>query len=138
MQVISLDAIEDDSSPAAPGVPVRAGRYFEIPIGADAQLRIRCRHPDGTVACVGYTVRLAAKRRPDPYDVAVLSASGTVGGDGVAVLTVARAATAQQFAGRYLYDCWASAPATPPALPAVVSQIIPPQTCALVAGTLLP
>jgi hypothetical protein len=138
VQTITLDAIDDDGSSPAPGVPVRAGRYFEIPIGADVQIRVRCRHPDGTSACVGYTVRLTAKRRPDPYDVAVLNVSGVAGTDGVAVLSVTRASTAQQAAGRYLYDCWASAPATPPALPAVVSQIIPPQSCALVAGTLLP
>ena len=138
MLTIHLDGIEDDGSTPTLGVPARGGSYFEIPIGADVHLRLRVRHPDGTPACVGYTARLRATRRKGPCEPWVLDVSAVIGPDGYATLVVARATTQDVDPGRYIYDCWATAPFTPPSAATVVSQIIPLQGCALMAGTTAP
>ena len=135
MLTINLDGIEDDGSIHAVGVPERGGRYFEMPVGADVHLRLRVRHPDGTPACTGYTARLRATRRMLLCEPWVLDVSAVIGPDGFASLVVARATTQDVDPGRYIYDCWATSPFTPPASATVWSQIIPPQGCALTAGT---
>ena len=119
----------------SPGLSFSASAIIEMPVGADVHLRLRVRHPDGTPACTGYTARLRATRRMLLCEPWVLDVSAVISPDGFASLVVARATTQDVDPGRYVYDCWATSPFTPPASATVMSQIIPPQGCALTAGT---